>query len=600
MRPSDAATNGSIGGAAAPGERPRWARALFLAAAFGAWLWSALAHEFGTEVAHDYFEWAKAPGRLCAEGGAAGVRAAELLVEAVFVVVAAGLVAFAVRRIRTLPAEERRERLLAWALWGAVVHLLWKCYIMFASEFVHFGQYALIAVLLHAGLRRETRAVAAFLIATFLGLLDEGWQHWGLALWVQGFHWHGYEWSDTMLNAAGACGGVLLVASPRGTGDAAAAPRRLLAGAVAVLAALLLPLLLLSRVALAKIFGSYSYATTWEEYDIGKSAHWMTPFDGIPLLLATLLLLGRLVCGVRALATRGVALALVLLATVAVDRPSRVEGRIVHEDVPTVVARRAAPGRIHVDGVLDEPEWAEATRLGPFVRNVPEYPDHPLPDDARVMPAATTARVVWDDRALYVAFEMEDKDVWARRAARDDPALPGDEVVEVFVDPGGDEVRYYEFEFSPLGVVYDLFNYVPETPSDFEPTAPYVGLAGWDARDVACAVKVRGTLDVVDDFAPSAPLDEDGGWTIEIAIPWSAFRTTTTPSSRTRLHLPPAPGDRWRLGLFRVERPRASREGKLLGRAEAEHLAQFQAWSPTYKETFHRPERFGVLEFADR
>jgi len=112
----------------------------------------------------------------------------------------------------------------------------------------------------------------------------------------------------------------------------------------------------------------------------------------------------------------------------------------------------------------------------------------------------TSARILWDDRALYVAFEMEDRDVWARDAARDDPKLPGDEVVEVFVDPDGDEVTYYEFEWSPLGVAYDLFNYVPAPPSDFNPWAQFVGLADWDARDVECKVAVQGTLDRVADF----------------------------------------------------------------------------------------------------
>ena len=48
----------------------------------------------------------------------------------------------------------------------------------------------------------------------------------------------------------------------------------------------------------------------------------------------------------------------------------------------------------------------------------------------------------------------------------DTPTLPGDEVVEIFVDPDGDEVSYYELEFSPLNVQYDLFNFIPEPPAD--------------------------------------------------------------------------------------------------------------------------------------
>ena len=594
MSASDTGTSGP-GGDAAPGGTSRRVRALCIAAALLLWLWSALGHATGTDIAHAYFVWAEEPGALCAEGGAAGARAADLLLTGVFVLFGAGLVAFAARGIRRLPAEERRERVLAWALWAAFVHLLWKCYLMFSSEFVHFGQYALVAGLLYAGLGRGGRTVVAFLIATFLGVLDEGWQHWGLELSIVGNRWHGYEWSDTILNAAGACGGVMLLATPARPAEE---PARLLSRTVAVAAAVTLPLLLLGRVALAKLFGSYTYFPAWNQYDIGKAAHWMTPIDGIPLLLASVLFLGRLAAGAQALATRGVALALVLLATLSVDRPSYEVGRPVHEDVPTAVAHRVEPGRIEIDGVPDEPEWAAAERIGPFIRNVPESPAHPPPDDARVPLAPTYARILWDERALYVAFEMQDRDVWARDAARDDPHLPGDEVVELFVDPDGDEVTYYEFEVNPAGVLYDLFNWIPETPSDMNPWAQFHGLADWDARGIEWAAAVQGTLDRVRDFAPSSPPDEDRGWSVEIAIPWSVFRTTTTPEVRSRLRFPPAPGDRWRAGLFRMERPRVrARDGALLSRDDADHLAQYQAWSPTNRDSFHRPERFGVVLF---
>ena len=62
----------------------------------------------------------------------------------------------------------------------------------------------------------------------------------------------------------------------------------------------------------------------------------------------------------------------------------------------------------------------------------------------------------------------------------------------------------------------------------------------------------------------------------------------------------PGPGDRWRMGLYRVERPRASADGAAFpSRNEAEGHAQYQAWSPTLRGSFHRPERFGVVEFSD-
>jgi hypothetical protein len=583
----------------AAGAGPR-RRALFLVAAVGAWAYSTFAHGFGTDLAHDFFEWAKAPGRLAAEGGAAGVRVADFLVTAAFVVLGAALVWSATRRVRAMDRDDRRARLLAWALWAAFVHFLWKGCIVFASELVHFGQYALVAGLLHAGMRPGRRAEAAFLVATLLGALDEAWQHWGIAIAIDGILWHGFDWGDLVLNAAGAAGGVLFVATRPGETVADARPGRLVAAASAALAALLLPLLLLGRVALAKLFGSYAYHPTWNEYDIGKAAHWMTPIDGIPLFVASVLFLGRLVSGTRTFVTHGVALALFVLVTLSIDPPSRLAGRPVHEDVPTAAACRVAEGAIVVDGVLDEPAWAGAQRLGPFERNAPDSVENRIAEDAKVPLQRTFARLAWDERALYVAFDVEDRDVWARDASRDDPRLPGDEVVEVFVDPDGDEVTYYEFEWSPAGVAYDLFNYIPSSPADFNPWAQFVGLADWDARDVVCKIAARGTLDVVADWESAGALDEDGGFTAEIAIPWRVFRTTTTPYTTTRGRLPPAPGERWRIGLYRVERPRAApSDGRRLARNEAERFAQFQAWSPTNRASFHRPERFGVVEFVD-
>ena len=187
------------------------------------------------------------------------------------------------------------------------------------------------------------------------------------------------------------------------------------------------------------------------------------------------------------------------------------------------------------------------------------------------------------------------------RAPIDDSTLPGDEVVEIFIDPDGDEITYYEFEFSPLNVTYDLFNFIPSPPMDFNPSAPFVGLADWDARGVQSAVKIDGTLDEVADWEPSSPLDKDRSLTVEIAIPWSVFRTTTTPHNTSIVTLPPQPGQRWRMGLYRVERPRvAPQDGRALDRRDAQAYTQLQAWSPTHLRGYHKPERFGVVEFVDR
>lgn len=581
----------------AGGSRP-WA----LVAALAVWLWSTLAHTWGTELASGYFGWARTPGTLHAAGGDAGIAVAQRILVAAFLLPLAAAAVLVARRVRTMDRGAARERLLAWALWAAFLHVCWKVSIIYATEFVHFLQYGVIGAMLCAALGRGARPQTAFLLATGLGTLDEAWQHWGIDRWIEGDLRFGYDWSDVILNAAGACGGAMFVAAlSRGAGDpgAEAASSRLLHRTVAALGVVLLPVLLLDRVTLSKVFGTYRYHPFWNEVENGKSVHWLTPGEGIPLFVASVLFLGLLLTRAATVARRGATLATLLLLTLCVSPPSRREGRPLHEDVPTARARCVAAGAVVIDGLLDEAAWTGAERLGPFRHSRSGATWLPLEDGSRLDLAPTHARLLWDDDALYVAFEAEDADVWGRPTVRDDPRLPGDEVVEVFVDPDGDEVTYHEFEVSPLNVVYDLFNLIPETPADLNPSAPFVGLADWDARGFRSAVAVEGTLDRVEDWDPSGPPDEDRRWTVEIAIPWTAFRTTTMPSPLTVVSLPPKPGDRWRVGLYRVERPRRSPlDGAPLSRSDASRFEQLQAWSPSQTGSFHEPARFGVVEFV--
>lgn len=573
-------------------ERP--ARPWLLVVAAVAWVASTFLHGVGTDLARAYFTWAQTPGHLTDEGGLSGMQRGELLAMVVAVALGLGLAVWAVRRVRLPDRAAVGDVVVRWLVWAVAALLTWSVLIVYASELVHFGQYALVAALLAAGLPGR-RPQLAFLLAVGLGALDEAWQHWGLAYWVQGNPRHGFDWSDLVLDAIGASAGALPFVR---IGDGRSGDRRVL-WTVGVLSALLLPLLLLSPRTLASLFGTYTYHPFWSELENGKPVHWLTPFDGIPLFLAALLFLGLLLSTRRRFLGAPAVLALGVLVWIGIDPPRRLEGRPVHEVVPTARAARVTAGEVRIDGRLDEAVWSSAERLGPFRDSPSGRAGRPVEGGERPL-APTYARVAWDDDALYVAFEVEDTDVWARDVPRDEPTLPGDEVVEVFLDPDGDELTYYEFEWSPLGVAYDLFNLIPEAPTDYVPSAHFLGLADWDARGVQAAVAVDGTLDVVAEWEPAAPLDEDRGWTVEVAIPWSAFRTTTTPRSVTRVSLPPRPGDRWRLGLYRVERPRVSPDdGSPLDREASKPHTELQAWSPTHHPGFHRPERFGVLEFDE-
>lgn len=195
------------------------------------------------------------------------------------------------------------------------------------------------------------------------------------------------------------------------------------------------------------------------------------------------------------------------------------------------------------------PRWTVPRRLSPGWDDVPGH-QLVLVDGSGPPLQATLVRAAWDEEALHVRFDCEDRDAWGTFRKRDDP-LWQEEVVEVFLAPGEeDPVDYAEFEVSPLGVVFDARIHNP-TSLRQDMTAD----VAWDCPDLRWQVG-RG----------AARQD----WWAEISIPW--------PAERQKL---------WRANFYRVERPRGGE-------------AEYTAWSPTLTSPadFHKPARFGVLDLG--
>jgi Carbohydrate family 9 binding domain-like len=205
-------------------------------------------------------------------------------------------------------------------------------------------------------------------------------------------------------------------------------------------------------------------------------------------------------------------------------------------------------GPIKVDGVFDEPSWRAAKSTGAFRAN----------DGSGTATSRVEAKMLWDDSNLYFAFECDDTDLAATMTKRDEH-LWEEEVVEIFIDPDGDEKNYIELEVNPLGAFIDLFVLTPVVPIPYE---SYNIPAKW-------AVKVDGTV--------QNSSDRDRGWNVELAIPLG--EAVTAPNR------PPKDGDKWRLNLYRIER---------------RPKEQYIAWSPTLKPSFHTPSRFGEVTFSTR
>ena len=206
---------------------------------------------------------------------------------------------------------------------------------------------------------------------------------------------------------------------------------------------------------------------------------------------------------------------------------------------------------------VSDPQWKTAYHL-----EVTRYWDG---SDAQLGRRATV-RLLWSDKALYVRFDADDTSPWFTMMARD-MNLWEEEVVEIFIDPGGRGLDYYELEISPGNVVCDL-----------RVRTPYPTLrsdAGFDLDGLESEVTLYG------ETADRAP-----GWVATAALPFAGLRALPVPGA---VRVPPAAGDAWRFNVFRIKRPNGPmrpRDGAILA-----------AWSPTGGPSFHVPSAFQPLRF---
>ena len=254
-------------------------------------------------------------------------------------------------------------------------------------------------------------------------------------------------------------------------------------------------------------------------------------------------------------------------------------------DAPRVAAPPA------IDGALGDAAWLTAPWTEPFVDIRGEnWPDPSL---------ATRARIVWDEDHLYIAAELEEPHLWATLAERD-AILYREHDFEVFIDPDGDARDYYELEINALGTEFDLF-----LPRPYQ-RAGKANVA-WDMEGLRTAVALDGTL--------NDPSDEDRGWTVEIAIPWSALRppegrdaiggargSRQSDAGRLSPDTAPRTGDEWRINFSRVQWPVEVVAGQYRrARAptrEDRHPEHNWVWSPQGEINMHIPEAWGIVRFT--
>jgi Carbohydrate-binding family 9 len=192
----------------------------------------------------------------------------------------------------------------------------------------------------------------------------------------------------------------------------------------------------------------------------------------------------------------------------------------------------------------DADVWAALREITPLYRA----------EDGTPALQQTRVQLCFDERALYVRFDCNDREIWGTYTQRDDPIYE-QEVVELFLAPElADPIHYFEFEVSPNSVLFDTTVYNPiSTREELR----------WDASWNCAGIHWIAERD-----------DSRSRWWAALAIPWSEIAL----DGRVPAHC--------RANFCRIERPRDTNP-------------EFSCWSPTMTNPadFHKPAYFGVLDF---
>jgi len=217
--------------------------------------------------------------------------------------------------------------------------------------------------------------------------------------------------------------------------------------------------------------------------------------------------------------------------------------------LPKLEVRRAL-NRVIVDGKINEDDWKRADAV------TFQFPW----EDQKGAKQKTTARLLWDDKFLYISYECEDSDITAHYTDRDDPTYK-DDAVEAFINPRPDQTNgYFGFEMNARAVMYDYIYFMGRHL-----------LKRLNLEGLQLSTHLNGTM--------NARGDTDKGWSLELAIPFAEFEGLGNGQL-------PKPGDSWAINLNRWDGVEPDR--------------RLSEWSDSgmVQPNPHNPRRFGVMTFV--
>lgn len=205
-----------------------------------------------------------------------------------------------------------------------------------------------------------------------------------------------------------------------------------------------------------------------------------------------------------------------------------------------------------VDGQLDETFW----------RDIPSFRLSPISGGAAY---STSIKAAYTEDALIIGARLEDEHIWSTKENRDED-LWNEEVLEIFLAPGGAGSPYVELQVNPLGTIFDARFERPL--SGAERSAQIDEARAWNLDGLEVAVHVEGELN------DSSHRDEF--WTVEMRIPFDGLQLEGAP---------PAQDDQWKVNIYRFDRP-------------DDNTTHAYGWATNVGGNFHRVDRFGSWSFG--
>ncbi|KAJ3378621.1 hypothetical protein HDU92_007286 [Lobulomyces angularis] len=222
----------------------------------------------------------------------------------------------------------------------------------------------------------------------------------------------------------------------------------------------------------------------------------------------------------------------------------------------------------------------------------------------------TRVKMVYDDEQLYIGAKLMESDVW-NTIKKKNETLYWENDFEIFIDPDGDGLNYYEFEMNALNTIWELTLDKPYNKGGniyiylFIVIFFFIEFNKKKKKKKGHAThptNIDGLIsNVYIDGTINDASDVDNYWSLTVGIPWKGLKRYV---NKENFNSPPNLNEVWRINFSRVEWRHVINEKGDYERVPKEnpgwdeHPEDNWVWSQQGEVNMHKPECWGCVEFV--